>query len=403
MQEDNQKNKLKILFVITKSVWGGAGKYIYDLAANLPKEKFEVCVAAGGQNKLAQELKKIRINYSEIKNFQRDVNFFGDILAFLEIFRLIKRYKPDIMHANSSKAGSLAGIAAKIYSLLVTRYSLLRVFTAHGWAFNESRPKWQIILIKFFSRLTVLFYDKIICVSEFDRQMAIKNKIVPVSKLITIHNGIHFEEYKFFSRKEAIEKFKAQNLKLKTITQNLKFEKKIIIGTIGEFTKNKGQEYLIDAIKLLVTRYSLLVTIIGWGEKKQNLEFRIKNLGLENKVFLIENLIPAAPYLKAFDIFVLPSLKEGLPYTLLDAGLAGLAVIATDVGGNPEIIENKKTGLLVSPANADEIADAIKFLIENPAVSKNLSLNLRQKILQEFSLERMVNETLKIYNRGSPN
>ena len=124
---------------------------------------------------------------------------------------------------------------------------------------------------------------------------------------------------------------------------------------------------------------------------------------MENKVFLIENLIPAAPYLKAFDIFVLPSLKEGLPYTLLEAGLAGLAVIATDVGGNPEIIENKKTGLLVSPANADEIADAIKFLIENPAVSKNLSLNLRQKILQEFSLERMVNETLKIYNRGSPN
>ena len=107
---------------------------------------------------------------------------------------------------------------------------------------------------------------------------------------------------------------------------------------------------------------------------------------------------PAAPYLKAFDIFVLPSLKEGLPYTLLEAGLAGLPVIASNVGGIPEIIENNKTGLLASAANIYEIARAIKKLIEDKNLSENLAKNLRQKIISEFSFKKTIKKTLNVYS-----
>ncbi|MBU2109377.1 glycosyltransferase, partial [Patescibacteria group bacterium] len=232
--------------------------------------------------------------------------------------------------------------------LLTTNYYLLSIFTVNGWTFNESRPKWQISLIKFFSKLTCLFYDKIICVSEYDYQSAIKNKIAPAKKMIAIHNGIKPEEYDFRERTE----------------------KEFTVGTIGEAVKNKGHEYLREAEK-----------------KFPDIKFNI-----------ISNMPDAARYLKNFDIFVLPSLKEGLPYVLLEAGLAEIPMIATNVGGIPEIIENEKTGLLINPANPDEIADAIKKLIEDKKFTQNIAQNAKQKILKEFSFEKMLDRTLAAYD-----
>ena len=113
-------------------------------------------------------------------------------------------------------------------------------------------------------------------------------------------------------------------------------------------------------------------------------------------MFLINNLSPASPYLKAFDIFVLPSLKEGLPYTLLEAGLAGLPVVATKTGGIPEIISHDE-GFLAEPADADDLAEKIEEIIDNPEKGKLLATNLWHKIVGEFSLEKMLNATLAAY------
>lgn len=388
-----EEEKKKVLFVITKSVWGGAQKYVYDLAVNLSKDKFETAVAAGGQGNLVEEIKKAEIAYYEIKNFKRDISFISDILAFFEILKLLRNFKPDIVHVNSSKAGGIAGLALRLVGSRI-----IKVFTAHGWAFNEARPKWQIFLIKLASRITCVFYDKIICVSEFDRQAAVKNKIASKKKLVAIHNGININEGVFFDKEKARENLKFKNENLKTTFKNLNLENQILIGTVGEFTKNKGQEYLIEAVKKFTIHNSqFIIFIIGWGEDKQKLEEKIKELGLEDKVFLIEGVSPATPYLKAFDIFILPSLKEGLPYTLLEAGLAGLPIISTDVGGIPEIIENEKTGLLIKPADAHALASAIKKLLEDKNLAEKLAGNLRQRIILEFSLEKMVTETLEVY------
>jgi glycosyltransferase involved in cell wall biosynthesis len=170
---------------------------------------------------------------------------------------------------------------------------------------------------------------------------------VPEKKLITIHNGIKIEDYNFYKRTE----------------------KEFTIGTIGESVKNKGHKYLTEA-----------------GKYFRDIKFTI-----------MSNLPDAARYLKNFDIFVLPSLKEGLPYVLLEAGLAELPVIATDVGGIPEIIEDEKTGLLINPAKPKEIADAIEKLIKDEKLRKTLAQNLHQKILQEFSFEKMLKRTLATY------
>ena len=135
-----------ILYIITKSVWGGAAKYVFDLATHLPKNEFKFFVAAGSRNKLAQKIIEADIPYFEIKNFQRDINPFKEIFAFFEVLKLIYRLKPDIVHVNSSKAGGIVGLAGQVYKIIAGKKIRL-IFTAHGWAFNEDRPKWQIRII----------------------------------------------------------------------------------------------------------------------------------------------------------------------------------------------------------------------------------------------------------------
>jgi len=388
MPEKAKKNK--ILYIITKSVWAGAGKYVYDLATGLPRDKFEIFVAAGGKDAVAKKIIEAGIPYFEIKNFQRDISIFKEMLAYFEILWLLLKIRPDIIHVNSSKAGGVVGIASWDYRFLTFNFKIKSIFTAHGWAFHESRPKWQIWLIRLLTKITCLYYSRIICVSEYDCLSAIKNRIAPAKKLITIHNGIKIDEYKFLSKTESRKKF------------NLS-DSNFVIGTIGEFTKNKGYIYLIETIKNLQFSISnFQCVIIGFGEEYDNLKFKIKNLKLEDKIFLVKNLSDAYKYLKAFDIFILPSLKEGLPYVLLEADLAEVPIIATKVGGIPEIIQNEKTGLLINPANPDELADAIRNLINNPDLRKKLSINANQKIFQEFSFEKMLKRTLAAYeNKAS--
>lgn len=383
----NQTRK-KVLYIITKSVWAGASKYTYDLATNLPKDDFKTMVAAGQKGLLAQKLISKNIPYIKIKGFQRDVNLFKDFFTLFEIVSLLFKTKPDIIHVSSAKAGGLAGASFFIYKLFNKQAK--SVFTAHGWAFNEVRPDWQIKLIKLFSKLTCLFYNKIICVSKYDYDVGIKNKIAPEKKLITIHNGIKKEKYNFLSKEEALE----------DLLKRYKLEKPdYVIGSIGEFTKNKGYKYLIDTISKIVSIHEkLLVILIGFdGGERKSLQKQINENKLKNHIVLIENIPNATKYLKAFNIFVLPSLKEGLPYVLLEAGLAKLPIITTGTGGVPEIIKHGTDGIIVDPMNKDEFAASIEKLIGNKELKHNLSKNIFEKVTKVFSFETMIEETIKLY------
>ncbi|MBI2627960.1 MAG: glycosyltransferase family 4 protein [Candidatus Niyogibacteria bacterium] len=385
----------KILYIITKSIWGGATKYTYDLAVNLPRDKFEVWIAAGppkkGEN-LFVALKNADVHCLTVKNFQKSVNPFKDIFAFFEILNLIKKIKPDIIHVSSSKAGGLAGLAIFVLKTLKpAAYNLKSIFTVHGWAFHENRPEWQCWLIKLLSRLTVFFYDCAIAVSEFDRVSAIKNKIAPAEKIITIHNGINSDSLNFLNKTEARQKLAVPNT-----------ADGLWIGTIGEFTKNKGHKFLIEAAAELIKKYpKMKFIIIGHrseiGGEKQKCFSLIANYSLQNNVFLIDSPRSAAKYLKAFDIFIFPSLKEGLAYALLEAGLAELPVIATETGGNPEIITDQQEGLLIKRADVQEIVKAAEKLAANNNLRQTFAKNLRQKIIREFSFEKQLSKTIGLY------
>ena len=154
------KPKKKILYLITKSNWGGAQRYVFDLATSLNKEEYDVVVALGGTGRLVDELKNKKVRVIQLKSLERDISIFKEIKSAIELFKIIKSEKPNILHINSSKAGGLGALIGRILGVPKI------IFTAHGWAFNEDRPWRQKISIKTLHWLTILLSHTTITVSE---------------------------------------------------------------------------------------------------------------------------------------------------------------------------------------------------------------------------------------------
>ncbi|MFH1255417.1 MAG: glycosyltransferase family 4 protein [bacterium] len=373
----------KILYFITQSEFGGAQRHIFDLADNL-KNDFKIAVAFGQQGnngKLAKILHENNIEYFIIPNLKRDISPVSDILALIAIIKLIKRHKPDIIHLNSSKISILGSMAAFITGTKA-------IYTVHGWVFNEPMPEWKKSFYKFAEKFTAKFKRKIICVSEYDYQTALKNKIAPMEKLAVIHNGIAPME--FHSKEKARQILNSQNSDL-------------LIGSIGNLYKTKGFEYLVRAADILVNKNKIPAKflIIGQGDEKEKIKNLIAEYNLENNFILAGQIDQAAKLLKAFDIYACSSVKEGLPYSILEAMNAGLPIVSTDVGGIPEMIKHEKTGLLAKPADAEDLAEKIKSLANNRILQIKLGENAKQSAGQNFGLKKMIEETKKIYQSSN--
>jgi glycosyltransferase involved in cell wall biosynthesis len=331
--------KKKVLYVITKSNWGGAQRYVFDLASNLPKDTFDVAVLLGGTGAkdagaglLAAKLQEARIPIIFIRSFMRDVSLLSEWHSFKELLKIFKTEQPDVVHLNSSKAGALGALAARIAG------TGRIIFTVHGWPFLEKRNAAARALIYLLSWFTALLCHTVITISNYDLRAA---KAMPGvgHKAVRVYNGI--DQDAALGSGDLIRNAFPLNTR--------------ITGTVGELNKNKNQIALIEEAKKNSEMY---VAIVGEGEDRAMLEKSISEYGLEGRVKLF-GFLPASEALRGFDTFALPSLKEGLPYVLLEAKAAGLPITANRVGG------------------VGEILDATD--------------------MQEFSLERMVKKTVALY------
>ena len=335
------------------------------------------------------------------------------MLAFIELFRLIKREKPNIVHLNSSKVGGLGALATRLCNtvhslefivfscksliwnskLQTTNYkpSTKIVFTAHGWAFKERRSLTQKLIIQTLSWITTLLSHAVITVSHDDAERIRPFPFIG-KKVRTIHNGIGNID---FLNKQIARATLIGNMKLPEDEEG-----GLWVGTVGELHKNKGFEYAIRAIGAITADNHKAVSvfsIIGKGEEREKLESIARKNAPNAKIVFTGEIKNAATLLKAFDIFILSSLKEGLPYALLEAGSAGIASIATDVGGIPEIIDDMDSGIVVRAGDAGELRDALNFLIAHPEKRVGFGKKLSAKIQNQFSLSKMVSETKKTY------
>ena len=377
--------RTKVLFLITKSTLGGAQRYVYDLATALNPTEFDASVAVGGEGPLVEMLENAGSKVHKLTYLTRDISFFTEIRTSIELIRLIRKVKPDVLHINSSKAGLLGGLTGRLCRVPKI------IFTAHGWAFNEDRTPFQKTLFKLLHFCTILLSHKTITVSNGMR--AQMNWPCIQKKMVTVHLGRTVTNIKSKDDARGILEMKVQNPGARLID----FHDDIWMGTIAELHPIKRLNRAIDSVSALVKDIkNLRFIIIHDGQLRQQLEQQVRDLGLEKHVFFTGTIENAASLLPAFDVFVLPSKSEAFAYVLLEAGQAHVPVVATSVGGIPDIITNGENGLLVPPDNTPELTSAIGTLLDDSELREQLAQAHfeRSKL---FTLEKMVSETQAIY------
>ncbi len=379
---------MKILFVITKSNFGGAQRYVFELAHRLKTDGNDVAVALGGQGALKTKLEGAGIRIFPIDGAQRDINLLKEAKVFFNLFKIYREYRPDVVHLNSPKIGGTGALTARLTGIRKI------VYTNHGWPFKESRPEWQLIIIRLLSWLTVFLGGKTIVLSQTEKD-DVKSWPFIQKKLAVIPNGI--SEFPLLSRDDALEKLLGSDrfAKLAGSESKVKF-----IGTISELHKNKGLTYALEGIKSYADQYpasKILYVIIGEGEQRKELEALVAQYKIQEHVCFAGHVDEARSYLKAFDMFLLSSIKEGLPYALLEAGYAEVPIITTSVGGIPELISNLKEGLVIPPRRPQEIQNAIVYALEHKKEEEKMVRNFKKKIETKYNFENIVRDIKELY------
>lgn len=364
---------MKILYIVTAAEFGGAPLHVLQLMEHMKKQGHMVGLVAAPEPRLMQEAKSLAVQVFPNPHFVRPVKPYKDIRALKPVFQAIKAFQPDLVHAHSTKAGYAARLSSAILRKPV-------IFTAHGWAFTEGRSPWSRRLLSLAERLAAKVTTKIICVSEHDLRLALQFNVARPDQLVVIHNSIDPQPF-----------LQADGAKIR---QQLELEETPVLIFVNRLAPQKDPLTLVKAIRDLP---SVKLMMVGDGSLRSEVERFIHDNGLASRVILTGKRWDIPNLLAASDVFVFSSRWEGLPYAIIEAMVAGLPVVATRVGGVPELVEDGITGFLVPPKDPKALAEAIQKLLDDPDLRCRMGQAGRKKALKEFTLERMLVETQRVY------
>lgn len=360
-----------ILLVVTKAEMGGAQEFVLTLARGLKKQGWNVLVGSGEEGYVQEELMKDAIPFYIFKNLGRTHNPFKNFGFIIELYRFCKKQQVDIVHLNSSNA-LVGAIGAKLaHKKTIT--------TLHGLSFLDPNHATSPLLrfgYKLIFSLLLKFIDQTIFVNKHNFDYA--QNIGLTTKGKVIYNGVDIERSQGYSRDEARKIFSEK------IGVNL--DNAFIIGSIGRYAYPKNYEFVIEHFKEIQKQIpNLKLVLIGEGPDRTKYEDLIQKLQLQHEVFLPGEMRPGPAYLKGFDLFILPSVYEGLPLVILEAQSALIPAIASKVGGIPEILDKK---FCFTPNSIQEFLQAL----QNVLLEKNV-----KKITADFTAVTMVENYIKLY------
>lgn len=365
-------NKIKILEVTHDLNIGGLQRVVVDLAKNLNKEKFNVTVCAlksGGP--LEGELKTAGIKIIKIQHTPGRVDYF----SFWKLYKILKTEKPDIIHTHNTHPLIDGTIASLLSGVPV------RIHTDHARQFPDKNR--YMMIERLFSR----FIEKMITVSNHTKGNLVSYEKISPEKIEVIINGIDGRKYC-----TSVDQWKKKN------ELGIVEKKKPIIGLGVRLSRQKGIEYLLDAVKLLKEDFpDILLLIAGEGELSEELRLKAERLNITDSVLFLGPRLDMNEILKVLDIYVLPSIWEGLPLVILEAMAASLPIVATDVGGNREVIREGENGFLVRPKDSRALYLAIKKILDSNDLKQSFSINSLTLFQKAFSLDKMVLEYEKVF------
>ena len=366
--------KLHVMQILHSMGLAGAEKVVYDLVTSLDGGcfKFSICcldfTGELGERLIEEGFEVISLNRKPGVDFT----------LIRKLIRILKDRQIDIVHAHQYTPYFYGATAA----ILSGRCKI--IFTEHG----RHQPDRIRLKRAIYNQFLNLFTDRITGVSNFSKDSLVKYEKLPARKIKVIYNGIDPDEFEVSLDREA----KRKELGIE--------QDEVVVGMIGRFDPIKNHLMLLRAFyKVLKHISGAKLLLIGDGLLKENCEKFASELGIGDRVVFLGRRRDVPELLRTFDIYVLSSIAEATSLTLLEAMAAGLPVIAIDAGGNPEIVMNDRTGILISPGNYREFAKATVSLIQDPEKRKRMGEAGIRRVKALFSIDRMLKEYEDLYLR----
>jgi glycosyltransferase involved in cell wall biosynthesis len=356
----------RVLLLITLAEVGGAQTYV-SLLLPVLAGRFDVAVAAHGPGPLRDAAAEAGVRFIALEHVRRPVSPWRDLAGFVELVRLLRRERPDILHASSSKAGVLGRLAAAAAGVPI------RIFTVHGWAF-AAHSGLAALFYRWADRVTRRLTTVTICVSENGRAAGIRAGTCSRERTVVIRNAVSLDGLP--SPRHERERPR--------------------LVSVGRLKAPKDFATLARALAALPAG-SFDALIVGDGPDRPALEAELRRLGLEHRARLLGERHDVPALLAAADVFVLSSVSEGLPMSVLEAMAAELPVVASRVGGLPELVVDGKTGFLVPPEDPHELAAALGRLIDDRDLRRRLGAVGRVHAETRFDLNSFRRAHLDLY------
>jgi glycosyltransferase involved in cell wall biosynthesis len=359
--------RARVLLVVTLAETGGAQTYVTSLLPAVA-EVFDTTVAAHGPGPVADVARAAGVSFVELRHVRRPLSPWRDPLGLLELVALMRRVRPHVVHANSAKAGVLARLAAA-----VTRVPI-RIYTVHGWAFLAHEGI-ASALYRWAERAVRPLTTVAVCVAESEKRAGIAARVCDPETTVVIRNGVDSAA---------------------TPLADTRNEPPRLVW-VGRLQAPKDPLTLVHALGLL--RTPVEADFVGDGPFRRAVELELERLGLDASVRVLGDRRDVASLLARSDVFVLASRSEGLPLSILEAMAAGLPVVASRVGGVPELVVDGQTGLLVPAGDPERLAGAVGWLLADAALRRRLGEAGRARVREHFDLDSVRRAHLDLYRR----
>lgn len=364
---------IKILHLMQTSGPGGAENVLLTLVRNLSRPFLSIAVGLLREGWLSRRLRALGfpVVVFPASDGPLDFSLIRHIVNFVRANRI------DLIHSHL--------LDLNFYSCIGARLARVRhVATEHGDVHHFSKKMDAKAIFK--ARVISKFSNRLVFVSKFTKRQFLKFAFIPESKSCVVYNGIDLDTFKV-----------RQNINDKK--EELRIDPRhYVIGNVANLYPVKGQTYLLRALhKVREYDSNFIAVFAGRGPLQSQLQREANMLGLRDHVRFLGFREDTVQLLTALDLFVLPSLSEGMPVALVEAMASGIPTVASDVGGIPEIIEDGKTGFLVPTANADLLAEKILDLMHDKTLSRQFALNAYEKVKACFTVQSMVNRYQEIY------
>jgi glycosyltransferase involved in cell wall biosynthesis len=357
--------KPRLMYMITRAEHGGAQSHLLDLL-NAFRKDFELSVAIGEEGFLTQACRAQSVRVHVIPHLRRDVKPWSDTKALFSIFSLIGREQPDLIHTHTWKAGLLGRLAARLRGIPC-------IYTVHMWHFGPQTPRIWRIFGPGMERAAARWSERTITVSQWGADIGSRFRIAEPSRVVVIRTGIADTP---------------ERARLDPTASSL-------VVMVARFSSFKDHEVLVRAFAQVEPSARLL--LVGDGPTRLATEQLVAALGIGHRVEFAGDRNDVAKLLSQADIFVLATKFDHFPVSILEAMRAGLPVIASKVGGIPELVAHGDTGLLVEPQSILEMTSALGRLIDSKSLRASMGRAGRIRYETYFSLRQMIDRTRMVY------